>query len=116
MAAKSKDKGARFERELAKVFKEYGFDARRTAQYCGNSGDAADVVGLPFIHVEAKRQEQIRIYEWIEQAIRDAEGTGNIPAVFFRKNKCDILVTMQINDWFELYYYFLYGLGVKNGE
>ena len=48
----SKDKGARFERQLAGLFRDYGYSgARRTAQYCGNTGDASDVVGLPGIHV-----------------------------------------------------------------
>lgn len=48
MAVNSKKKGARFERELAGIFRDYGYkEARRTAQYCGNTGDASDVVGLP---------------------------------------------------------------------
>lgn len=46
MPVNSKQKGARFERLLASKFREYGYDARRTAQYCGNTGDASDVVGL----------------------------------------------------------------------
>ena len=39
----SKQKGARFERQLAGLFRDYGYtDARRTAQYCGNTGDSSD--------------------------------------------------------------------------
>lgn len=105
MPVNSKQKGARFERLLAAVFRAQGYDARRTAQYCGNTGDASDVVGLPGIHVEAKHQERMALYEWMSQAIRDAEaGGGNaLPAVFHKKNKAEILVTMTIDDWFELY-------------
>ncbi len=106
MAVNSKQKGARFERELAKKFKEHGFeDSRRTAQYCGNTGDASDVVGLPGIHVEAKHQETMRLYDWIEQAKRDAEAGGNnaLPAVFHKKNKAEILVTMTFDSWMKLY-------------
>lgn len=101
----SKQKGARFERHLASRFREYGYDARRTAQYCGNTGDASDVVGLPGIHVEAKHAEQMRLYEWIAQAKRDAAaGGGNaLPAVFHKKNHAEILVTMELEDWFNLY-------------
>ena len=40
------------------------------------TGDASDVVGLPGIHVEAKHQENMRLYDWIEQARRDAEANG----------------------------------------
>lgn len=99
----SKQKGARFERLLASRFREYGYDARRTAQYCGNTGDASDVVGLPGIHIEAKHQEQMRLYEWMSQAKRDATGTGNLPAVFHKKNNAEILVTMEFEDWLNLY-------------
>lgn len=106
MAVNSKQKGARFERQLASRFRDQGYDdARRTAQYCGNTGDASDVIGLPGIHVEAKHQETMRLYDWMAQAKRDAEagGKGNLPAVFHKKNNAEILVTMTINDWFNLY-------------
>lgn len=100
----SKQKGARFERQLASKFREHGFsDSRRTAQYCGNTGDASDVVGLPGIHVEAKHQERMQLYDWIEQAKRDSEGTGNIPAVFHKKNNAEILVTMQFEGFMKIY-------------
>jgi hypothetical protein len=105
MSVNSKQKGARFERLLASKFREYGYDARRTAQYCGNTGDASDVVGLPFIHVEAKHCEQMRLYDWMAQAKRDAEAGSEkrLPAVFHKKNNADILVTMRLEDWMNLY-------------
>ena len=100
----SKQKGARFERTLASMFREYGYtDSRRTAQYCGNTGDASDVVGLPLIHVEAKHQESMRLYEWMAQAKRDAEGSGRLPAVFHKKNNAEVLVTMRLEDWMHIY-------------
>jgi hypothetical protein len=104
MAVNSKAKGARFERTLASKFREYGYaDARRTAQYCGNTGDASDVVGLPGLHIEAKHQEQMRLYEWMSQAKRDSTGTGRLPAVFHKKNNAPILVTMELDDFMNLY-------------
>jgi hypothetical protein len=112
MAINSKQKGARFERLLASKFREYGYDARRTAQYCGNTGEAADVVGLPFIHCEAKHQERMQLYEWMAQAIRDA-GDKKIPCVFHKNNNCDILVTMRLEDWFDLYREFEAGQEVE---
>lgn len=101
----SKRKGAAFERKLAARFREYGYDACRTAQYCGNTGDASDVVGLPGIHVEAKHCEAMRLYEWLSQAKRDAEAGGgkNLPAVFHKKNNAEILVTMELETWMNLY-------------
>lgn len=116
----SKEKGARFERQLASIFKkEYGYDdSRRTAQYCGNTGDASDVVGLPLIHVEAKHQEQMRLYDWMDQAKRDAEagGEGRLPAVFHKKNRHEILVTMRLDDWMHIYREFEAGFRLEGSE
>jgi Holliday junction resolvase len=104
MPVNSKAKGKRFELALAKEFRAQGYsDARRTAQFCGNTGDAADVVGLPGIHIEAKHQETMRLYDWMGQAVRDAEKSGRIPAVFHKKNNAETLVTMRLDDWFTLY-------------
>lgn len=119
MAVNSKQKGARFERLLASKLREHGYDqARRTAQYCGNTGDASDVVGLPGLHIEAKHQEQMRLYEWMSQAVRDAAagGEGRLPAVFHKKNNADILVTMRLDDFMEIYREFEAGLALKERE
>jgi Holliday junction resolvase len=118
MAVNSKQKGARFERLLASKFREHGYEARRTAQYCGNTGDASDVVGLPGIHIEAKHQEQMRLYEWMAQAKRDAEagGEGRLPAVFHKKNNANILVTMELDDFMNLYREWEAGLDLKDKE
>ena len=67
----SKQKGKRGELEWAAYCRQQGYECRRTSQYCGNTGDASDVVGLPGIHQEVKRVEHLNIYEAIEQAERD---------------------------------------------
>lgn len=106
----SKQKGARFERELAAEFRKHGYEARRTAQYCGNTGDAADVVGLPGLHIEAKHQETMRLYDWMAQAKADSAGSNNLPAVFHKKNYSAILVTMELDDFMKIYKEFETGL------
>lgn len=105
MGKMQREKGKRFERQLASRFREHGFDARRTAQYCGNTGDASDVVGLPGIHCEAKHVEAMRLYDWIAQAKRDAEASGKdvLPAVFHKKNNAEILVTVEFDTFMKLY-------------
>ena len=102
MAINSKQKGKRFELQLAAKLREYGYKARRTNQYCGNTGDASDVVGLPGLHIEAKHQETMRLYDWMDQAKRDAKGQ-KLPAVFHKKNNAPILVTMEMDDFMEIY-------------
>ena len=118
MAVNSKQKGARFERLLASRFREYGYEARRTAQYCGNTGDASDVVGLPGIHIEAKHVERLNIYEAMAQAKRDAQagGENRLPTVFHKKNNCGILVTMEFDDFMEIYREWEAGFDTKQAE
>ena len=88
---------------LRPVSREQGYDCRRTAQYCGNTGDAADVTGLPGIHVEVKRVvERLNVSEAMGQAIRDAR-PGEIPIVAHRRNHEPWLATMRLEEWFELY-------------
>lgn len=101
MPINSKQKGARFEREVAKLFKFLGYDARRGVQYCGINGDA-DVIGVPGIHIETKHVERLNIYDAMDQAKRDAR-EGELPVVIHRKNNHNVLVTMEFDDWGELY-------------
>lgn len=97
----SRDKGARGERELAGVLREFGYEARRGQQFSGANGDA-DVVGLPGIHIECKRVERLNLYDAIAQSKHDARD-GEIPAVFHRKDNCKWLVTMELDDWMNMY-------------
>lgn len=97
----SKVKGAAGERELSKTLKEYGYDCRRGQQFCGANGDA-DVVGLTGIHIECKRVERLNLYDAMAQSKHDAKD-GEKPAVFHRKNRCKWLVTMELEDFMEIY-------------
>lgn len=101
MATNGKRKGKEGELELARKLKEYGYDAKRSVQYNGKDGQA-DVIGLKDIHVEVKRVEKLNIYDAIAQAKRDAKN-GDKPTVFHRKNRCNWLVTMELDSFMELY-------------
>ena len=97
----SRAKGARGERELASKLREYGYKCRRGQQYCGANGDA-DVVGLKGIHIECKRVEKLNLYDAMSQAISDAK-QNELPTIFHRKNDCEWLVTMKLENWIALY-------------
>lgn len=97
----SKQKGIKGEREFASLCRQHGYDVRRTQQYCGNTGDAADVIGLPGIHVEVKRVERLNIDDAMTQAKRDCHGL--VPIVAHRKNNCEWYITMRAEDWFGIY-------------
>lgn len=97
----SREKGKRGELELAKKLREYGYEARRGQQFSGANGDP-DVLGLPKIHIECKRVERQNLYDWVAQSNHDARD-GEIPVVMHRKNHCDWLVTMSLDDFIKLY-------------
>lgn len=97
----SRDKGKRGERELAKALRAYGYDAKRGQQYCGANGDA-DVIGLPGIHIECKRVERLNLYDAMAQSKSDTR-EGEMPVVMHRKNHCDWLVTLSLDDFMNLY-------------
>lgn len=61
---------------------------------------------VPFNDKEqGKHQEQMRLYDWMDQAKRDAAATDKflLPAVFHKKNNHNILVTMELEDWMQIY-------------
>lgn len=97
----SRSKGKRGELEFASLCRANGYSARRGQQYCGTSGDA-DVVGLPGVHIEVKRNERLNLYDAISQSCRDAR-EGELPIVAHRKNNCNWLVSMPEEVFFEIY-------------
>ena len=104
MATNGKRKGKTGELELASKFREYGYDARRSVQYNGKAEEGQpDLVGIPYLHVECKRTESLRLYDAIDQAKRDSEGTETLPVVFHRKNNCEWVAIMPFDVFMALY-------------
>ena len=90
MGKMQKEKGARFERQLASLLREEGFvKAERTAQHAGKTGGEPDVRGLEGIHIEAKHQERMNLYDWMEQAERDVadKNSSDMPVVMHKKKQ-----------------------------
>lgn len=67
----SQKKGRTAELELAKVLQGYGYPVQvgEPVSY----GAVPDLSGLPSIHIECKRCEQLRLSDWMQQATRDAD-------------------------------------------
>lgn len=113
----SKQKGARFELEIAHYLQAHGYSlAHRTAQHCGKTGDAGDVEGIEGLHIECKHVEKLNLYAAYHQAVRDssANGDGNIPVVIHKRNRQETLVTMSIDDFVQIYS--AYRNGGERGE
>lgn len=94
---RSRDKGARGEREAAAAWSEAtGATCRRGQQFSG-SPDSPDVVtSQPDIHLEVKRVERGNPYDWVEQAVRDSG--AKIPVVLHRRNKKPWLAIVRLDD------------------
>ena len=83
----SKSKGKRGELDLVEQLRTAGYaNARRTAQYCGNTGDAPDITGIDGLHIECKRREQIQDEVFLQQAEKEAK-KGLIPIVMYRRSR-----------------------------
>ena len=98
----SQRKGRAGELELSRILQGYGYPVEpgRAVSF----GSTPDITGLPGIHVESKRAEQLRPYEWMAQAERDAVRFGDgLPAVFFRRSRSPWLVVMKLEDWIDMY-------------
>lgn len=94
----SKKKGNLGELEFAKLLTEAGFPARRSSQYCGQSGEAADNIceSLADWFIEVKRVQNLNV----EKAFRKAKGEAGLKnrkvLLAHRKNHGEWLVTV---DW-----------------
>lgn len=98
----SQRKGRAAERELAGILKGCGYDVRPGEPL--NYGKEPDLVGLPDIHIECKRCQQLRISEWMQQATEDAKRfRDGSPAVFFRRDREQWMVCMALPDWLKIY-------------
>nr|DAL74716.1 MAG TPA: HOLLIDAY JUNCTION RESOLVASE HOMOLOGOUS RECOMBINATION [Caudoviricetes sp.] len=114
MAINSKNKGKNGELDLAKALRQYGYDVRRSVQYNGKAEDGQpDLVGLPHIHVECKRTEKLKLYDAVDQAKRDSEGTEQLPVVFHRKNNCEWVAIMPLDVFMTIYREYEAGMTLK---
>lgn len=102
-----KQKGKKGELEVANIFKKYGYDsARRSAQFCGNNEQgSADVVNIPYLHIEVKRTEKFNDEKALQQAENDAiiQKKDEIPVVIYRRNREDWKVTMRLDTFINFY-------------
>lgn len=98
----SRDKGARFERTLAKMLREHGYEAERGCQHAGGK-DSPDVkTSMDGIHIEAKAVEKLNVWNAIAQSERDA-GEDEIPVVMFKRNRSKVYVIVGFDDFMEMW-------------
>lgn len=96
----SRTKGGTGEREVVEMLHAAGFTgARRNFQSGGQGG--GDIVGVPDVHLEVKRQETVSIWKWIGQAEGEAARTA-LPLVVFRRSHSSWYAVLSAQDLFGL--------------
>ena len=96
MGRMSRDKGARAERELAKILTRYGIGCRRGQVF----NKEPDIVGVDGIHVEVKRTEKPEFAAYMKQAAEASEKKKDgIPVVFWRPSRHPWTVSMRARDY-----------------
>lgn len=97
----SRRKGLVGEREVAERFRAAGFGVRGLEA----SGDWLCIDGgprrLPPLHLECKRQERLRLPEWMRQASMEAPA-GAVPIVTFRQNRGEWYAVLELGALLEL--------------
>lgn len=98
MPASTRRKGIAGEREVARLFEAAGFEVR------GLEGAGDHLVlcrdGL-VLHSEVKRQERLRLPEWIAQAEAEAPA-GSVPLVSFRQSRQEWHAALRLAELIEL--------------
>ena len=98
MGRLSRNKGKTGERELAhELQRVLGVTARRGVQYAGGADSPDVVTDIDNIHIECKRTEHFRLFEALEQSIRDA-GESKVPVVMHRPNHRPWVVVLRLDD------------------
>lgn len=100
MAINSRDKGVRGELELSAFLREHGVEAKRGQQHAGGAGSPDVVHDIPGVHLECKRTEQVKLWDWMAQAERDAAGLT--PVVAHRKNRKEWVAILPLTDLIQL--------------
>jgi hypothetical protein len=98
VAASSRRKGVKGEREVARLYESAGFEVRGLE----GAGDHLVVCGPGVrLHSEVKRHERVRLPEWLRQAEQEAP-PDSIPVVAFRQSRGRWYVALDLATFVEL--------------
>lgn len=104
----ARTKGANFERELAKIFRDaLDLEAKRGLGQTRGGGEEIADVEMEFLHIEAKRHKRCNIKSALKQAIEDSKTKEKLPVAITKDDREPILVTMLLDDWMKLLKYYV---------
>jgi hypothetical protein len=98
VAASSRRKGVKGEREVAAIWQAAGFEVRGLE----GLGDHVVICGNGVtIHSESKRHERLQLPTWLRQAVSEAP-RGTVPVVSFRQSRQEWYAALRLSDLVEL--------------
>ena len=93
--SRSRNKGARGEREVANILRAAGYDVNRTNQSDG--AHSCDVDGVPGVWIEVKRSKRVNVRAGFRQACNDTDGRE--PVVIWRDDRGEWMVDCRLEAW-----------------
>lgn len=102
MGKSQREKGKRFEREIATVFRaRFGVGYRGApVQAAGNCQLPDVVVNLP-VHLECSHGKTVSPHGKLDQAIRDAKA-GAIPIAVTRRDRGETIASLRLDDLLDI--------------
>lgn len=84
------------------ILREHGYHIGRGGTQ--SFGQKPDLFGLDGIHLEIKRSECARIWDWMKQSEEDSKRfQDGVPTVIFRRSRSPWMVCMKLEDWMTIY-------------
>lgn len=101
----SRDKGARGEREIVDAYRSAGYPAVRTP-LSGGMQWKGDLIGVPGLGIEVKRNERLNIWAALDQCTVDTP-LDHVPALHFRRSRSPWWVAIPLPEFIALWQLFL---------
>lgn len=93
----ARNKGARGELEVLNLIREAGWPAATRNFQSGGQGHGDIVHGPQSTHIEVKRTEKMRLWDWIEQAAAES-AEGHVPTVVFRRSHSEWMACIPFEE------------------
>lgn len=102
MGKASRDKGKRFEREIAAIFRaRFGLAYRGAPVQASGGCQLPDVVVPLPLHLECSHGKTVSVQGKLDQAIRDARA-GMVPIAITRRDRGETIASMRLEDLLDI--------------
>jgi len=101
MSRRERDKGARFERQVARLLGAHDCSIERVGSRGKRDSVHADITHEEY-YIQCKHYKRIGLYSWWKGHAELASEQGKIPLLVFKQDRDEILVTLRLEDFLRL--------------